>query len=210
MLGGVGLGPEQAEHVVGGLRFAGPDLVTVDPPAVAVQNRAARQRREIAPRSRLAVPLTPAKVTAKRRGNEAKPLLFAAAVEQSRGEHGGPDTPDVARRAGGAELLIENHVLERIRRLLGAPVEARKAPVNVAARERALAEELLLPLRRKLRVGAAQRPVLAQEGANLAAERLVLLSQAKIHCPPTSPRGARCARGEARGFPGTPGRTSGV
>jgi hypothetical protein len=59
VLGRVGLGAEQAEHVVRLVRTRGPDLVAVDHPLVADELGARRERREVAARARLAVALAP-------------------------------------------------------------------------------------------------------------------------------------------------------
>ena len=49
MLWGIGLGTDETEHVVGLLRAAGPDLLAVDHPLIAIEFTAGLQRGEIAP-----------------------------------------------------------------------------------------------------------------------------------------------------------------
>ena len=91
----------EAEHEVGALRVARPDLLAVDHPLVAVELGARAERGEVAARAGLAVALAPER---SRRATVARdPLLLlplGAALEQRRHEHHGADAARVAGRAG--------------------------------------------------------------------------------------------------------------
>ncbi len=67
--------------------LAGPDLLAVHDPLVALEHRARLERCEVAARAGLAVALAPVELADQRLRDVGQPLRFRAALEQRRNEH---------------------------------------------------------------------------------------------------------------------------
>src|SRR5262249_42671642 len=143
------LGTEQSEHVVGLLRIAGPDLLAVDHPVVAVEPRAGLERSEIAARAGLAVALTPLHLARERRGHEAALLLFAAELERRGHEQAGALVGAIARRAAARVLPLDDPVDQRIAVAACAAVLGGDVAVDITGFDSAFAEDPLLLIRRQ-------------------------------------------------------------
>src|SRR4030095_8539984 len=137
---GLGLGAAQAEHEVGALRVAGPDLLAVDHPLVAHQLGAGPERGEVASGAGLAVALTPEHLAEHRLRDPLLLLPFFAALEQGRNQHHGADGAGVAPRARARKLLADHLRGERVGGLLRAAVAPRDRAREVARLDRAQPE----------------------------------------------------------------------
>ena len=102
-------------------------------------------------------------------------------LEKRGDQHRGADTPQIARRVHGPELLADDGGLEDVRLLLGATVGAGNAAGDEAGRDRATAKERGLLGEGQLRLVTLEGPVFAQEGAYLLAIGLVRCAVLEIH-----------------------------
>jgi hypothetical protein len=84
VLGGVGLGANQAEDPVGQMRGAGPDLLTIDDPLIAIEHSTGAQAGQIAAGAGFGIPLAPDGVAAQG-GRDELALLGLGADFQQRG-----------------------------------------------------------------------------------------------------------------------------
>ena len=90
MLGGFGLSPHQAEHPVGQMGGAGPDLLAIDHPFLADQFTLGRQTGQVAAGVWLGIALTPQHFSPQGGANELRFLLFRAHFQQGGHQHGDP------------------------------------------------------------------------------------------------------------------------
>ena len=104
LLGGVGVGPDQAENPVGLVGVRGPDLLAVDDVVVAAVVGARGERGEVRTGVRLGVPLAPADLAARDLRQVLALLRLVAELQQRRAEH--PDAEAVERRAAAERTLF--------------------------------------------------------------------------------------------------------
>ena len=112
MLGRVGIGADEREHGVGGVRRRSPDLLTVDDEVITVPNSASRQRGEVRSGAGLAIALRPGDVAVEDRREVLLLLLVRAVDDQRRTKHVDTGAAN-GRRAGLRNLLIEDELLHR-------------------------------------------------------------------------------------------------
>ncbi len=86
------------------------------------------------------------------RRDEAFLLRVAAPLEQRGGDHRRPHRGQAPGHAAGGELLQQDRVADGVRGLLGAAEALGDVAVQVAARDRALAEQRVLALGGELRL----------------------------------------------------------
>ena len=95
VLAGVRVGPGDAEPELRHVRQRGPDLVAVEPPAIAVAHRAGAQRRQVGTGLGLAEQLAPDLLAGEQRPQH-RLLRVGAEADQGRGDSA--DTDEVAQR----------------------------------------------------------------------------------------------------------------
>src|SRR6185312_11260163 len=100
------VGAHQAEAPVGEVGVAGPDLLAIDQPVVALVLAAGLQRGEVRPRARLGVALAPADLAVDDLRDVLGLLLFAGELQQHRPQHPQPERGERAAVAG--QLLLED------------------------------------------------------------------------------------------------------
>ena len=108
-----GVGAAEGEDPVGELRLAGPDLLAVDHPLVAVESGPGGHRRQVAPGARLAEALAPELLAPEDRRQEPRPLRFRAEVDQRRSEEAFAERAAAGRSMGPCVLLGEHQLLDR-------------------------------------------------------------------------------------------------
>src|SRR6266571_4498161 len=152
VLGRVGVRPREQHHPVGDVRDGGPHLLAVDDEVLAVLHRARLQRREVAPRVRLGVALTP-DLLAREDLRRVPPLLLVRAPgDDRRARHADAEDVQDGRRLRERHLLLEDHLLHE--REPGAPGLLRPREPDEA-----VVVELALPLAQELvGVGPGQVP----------------------------------------------------
>jgi hypothetical protein len=126
---------DETEDPVAELAERRPRLLAVDDVLVAAALGARLQRREVRPRSRLAVALAPPHLAARDAGQEPLLLLGSAERHDHRRDHHRPERDD-ARRAGERELLLEQVLLD------GVPARAAELLRPAPAQPPLLAEDL--------------------------------------------------------------------
>ncbi len=169
VLGHVGVGARQQQAVGGELRVGRPHLLAVQRPgAVVVAPGPRLDAGQVGAGGRLGEQLAPDLVAVQHRPQVARLLLVAAVRDDRRPEHAHADHVEDAGDAGRADLLVDDHLLDRpaalAAELLGphdagqtalGELALPRAPggevgllvaVVVAARRRRLAAVLLEPL----------------------------------------------------------------
>src|SRR5439155_8466924 len=104
-------GPGQHQAALGAVRSARPDLLTVDPPGVAVTGGARSQARQIRTGFGLGKTLTPDVSHLEDGGQEAALLLLGADRENDRARKLLADRIDTLRHRERADLLVCDQVL---------------------------------------------------------------------------------------------------
>ena len=107
----VGVGAAHHEDPVGDVAEAGPHLLAVDDPLVAVEHGRGLHVGEVGAGVGLAEPLAPVLVGAQDRREEALLLLVGAEHHQRRPEQLLAEEAGAARPAGAGVLLVEDHLL---------------------------------------------------------------------------------------------------
>src|SRR5262249_41914410 len=107
------VGPCEDEDPVRPGAERGPDLLPVQHEVIAIEPRRGLERRQVAPRARLAEPLAPDLLAREERRAEAATPRLAAPVDERRPQ--GPQAPDVqdGRRGGARPLLLEGGRTDR-------------------------------------------------------------------------------------------------
>src|SRR5581483_4225339 len=192
------IGVRAGEHMdpVGVLGVARPDLLAVDDEVVAVGHGAGLQAGEVGAGARLGEALAPEHVGACDRRQEALLLLLVAVHHDAGADHVDP-LPAAAGRAVIGALLAEDHLADVAgagAAVLFGPGHRQPATLGQLLLEGAHARELVVALGRDAADRIAHAPVLADEAAHLAAERLVLFGKCELHGLPPS---ALCAAGPA-------------
>ena len=112
MLGGVGVGADEAEHLVGAVAAGGPDFLAVDDVVVAVADGAGLERGEVGAAARLGVALAPDVLAGGDLGQVLGLLLVVAVDDQGGADHADAEAAGAGvGRAVVAELLVEDHLL---------------------------------------------------------------------------------------------------
>ena len=196
----LGVGAGEHEAPVGGVGFAGPDLLAVDDPLVAVEGGPGGQRGEVGAGVGLGVALAPAVLPREDAGQVVALLLLGARDDQGRSDH--VDRHHVVgpagRRAGSGELLVQHDPLDGRQARAAVVGGPGRCDQPVLAEQPPPADDEVGPLRsgQSAEAGPVRREVLAEEGPNLGAVRLGLGRVGDLHgCGP--PSGA--ARGGGQG-----------
>ena len=106
MLGRLRIGADQAEDPVGLVGIAGPDLLAVDQPMVALVLALGLQRGEVGAGAGLGIALAPADLAARDLGQEVLLLLLGAIFEQRRAEHRDAEAHQRIARADPRHFLL--------------------------------------------------------------------------------------------------------
>ena len=182
VLGRVGLGPHEHEHVRRLAALAGPYLLTVDDPLAAIGRKLALgpHAGEIAARTRLGITLPPDVVALDGQSDEQFALLLGALFEERRHGHVHPVAADFHRRAGAGKFLADNLGLDHIDRLLAPAVALGHRAIEEPGIDRPAAEfadELA-----QLALAALTRlPLIGKEHADFVAECLRLGTVTQVH-----------------------------
>ena len=127
VLGG-GVGAYQQDHPLRDRRERGPDLLAVDHVVIAVAQRAALQRRQVAARSRLGVAGAPLVLAVEDVGDEALLLGLAAVLDQRRADPREPHEARAERRRSAlGHLLLQDHLLHDACRRRRRPRAAKRS-----------------------------------------------------------------------------------
>ena len=182
-----GLRADHGEAPVGVHRERGPDLLPVDPPAVAVEARPGADRGEVGAGARLRVALAPQLLAAQDRRQEALALGVGAEGGDGRREQVLAHVVDAGGRPGARVLLGPDHLAVEpgaAAAVLGRQVEADPAALpQLPLPGEAHLEALVLAAGT---AGAAQlgelaAQVLAEPVANLGAEGFVGGGRSQVH-----------------------------
>ncbi len=179
MLRDVRVRAREQEAPVGDVRVAGPDLVAVDHVLVALARRGGAQRREVGPGVGLAEALAPAVAPADQAGQE--PVLDRV-VAVCRDPLDEVPEARARRRAGGRELVVEDHVEDRgqvVAAVAGGPAQPEEAGVVERRVPLGLACPVLVVGRRGRQAGVVAGQPDAQTVPELGLGRRVT----KVHRP---------------------------
>ncbi len=171
MLGGLGVGAGEEDAVVGAVCVAGPDLLAVHHPLVAVELGAGSERGEVRAGVGLAEELAPDLLAPQQRPKEALPLPVAPG-----GEDGGrrpPDPDGVVRPrvdSGPVELLVDDQPVLGV----GVPAPRGREPRCHQAGVGQL--------------GGGGLGVLGEPGTHLHPAGVVFRGQAQVHARASLPR----------------------
>ena len=141
-----------------------------------------RRRRQVGAGAGLAEALAPLLLALQHGGQEASLLLLAAEAHDRLGQE--PEVPRRRRRVGGAELLVEDALVDRAEAPATGVLRPREAEPSAGV-------ELLVPLALEgdvgllvVGVGLRRRHVVAQPVAELLAERGFLGGVLVVHAAP--------------------------
>ncbi len=181
VLGELGIGPGQQEHVGGFVGQGGEHLLAVDHPFVAVAHRTRLGRGDVGAGVGLGVPEGEDDVPGQRRRYETLLLLVGPDGADGAGDHDGL-TETVGGDAGEAQLVAHRGHLHGVAALTAVLLGPRRRDPALRAQR-----SVELPVvRRPGVVGALDHlgtEVLAQELAHLLAERVAALAEPEVdHC----------------------------
>ena len=208
VLGRVGLGAEQAEHHVGLVGLAGPDLLAGDDPLVAHQLGARLQRGEVAAGARLAVALAPGQLPAERRARCTRAAAPRCRTREASGR--ACACPARSRRAarprgrtpGGSPSRPSRPARRPRRRRARGTVRCRKPAASARFRQ------AIACSRSPSRASSPRSGQLSAQNARTSARSFSYFSPNwRFTCAPPIRRGRRSARGAARARRARAGRT---
>ena len=180
VLGRVGLAADQAEHPVGGIGRAGPNLLAVDDPPLALQNRAGGQAGQVAAGVGFGVAFAPDDFPAQRGADETLLLLLGAQLQQRGNQIGDSLSTQPRCDLGPGELFGDDVRLEQVRLRPVPAVLSGDGPGRVA-----VFDEEFLPGGRFFPVGfqslGRQVRVGLEEPPGFLAKRLVPAAVRQVH-----------------------------
>ena len=180
MLGGVGLGANQAEDPVGQMRGAGPDLLAIDHPLIAIEHGAGAQARQVAAGAGFGIPLAPDGVAAQGGRDELALLGLGADFQQRGHQHRDALSAQAGADPRAGEFLGDDARFEDVGFEAGAAVL-----LGYGARRVAMLDQQALPglglLVPRARDGGRLVAMRGQEGKHFRAEGLVLRADVQIH-----------------------------
>jgi hypothetical protein len=132
VLGRIGIGAAQQEHVIGDETLCRPDLLSVDHPLVTVEHRLGAECREIGTGIGFAESLAPGDGAREDLGQELLLLLLGAPLQDRRSHQGVAEEVRAHRRPGIGELLGHDDGFHRGESLAAVFLGPRRADPSAA------------------------------------------------------------------------------
>ena len=207
MLGRIGFGAHQHEHVRGRPALAGPDFLPVDDPCAAVSRQLClgAHAGKVRSRSGFGIALPPDVITLDRLADKQFALFLGALFQQRRHGHVDPVAAHFARRAGTGEFFTDHLRADHVDRLFRPAITLWHRAIEIAAIDRLTAKAADEVLQLGL-AAIARLPCLCQKRANILAKGFCPCAIAQIHrvAAPCTP----CACAHAYAQLGQPGQIS--